>query len=80
MSESGTKKGRRLACANDSAGGPNGLKAMWKWKEPLPRRREAHYSSSPFSSLSPGTAKTSILADTECLCCVYVHIRTLRSM
>ena len=26
MSESGTKKGRRLACANDSAGGPNGLK------------------------------------------------------
>ena len=50
MSESGTKKGRRLACANDSAGGPNGLKAMWKWKELLPRRREAHYNSlSPFS-------------------------------
>ena len=33
MSESGTKKGRRLACANDSAGGPNGLKAMWKWRK-----------------------------------------------
>ena len=56
MSESGTKKGRRLACANDSAGGPNGLKAMWKWRKegrelPSRCRLQAHYYSSPLSSL-----------------------------
>ena len=71
MSESGTKKGRRLACANDSAGGPNGLKAMWKWRKegrelPPRRRRQAHYYNSPLSSLFllTGTAKTSIPAVT----------------
>ena len=65
MSESGTKKGRRLACANDSAGGPNGLKAMWKWRKegrelPPPRGPLLQLSSPSSLFLLTGTAKTSI--------------------
>ena len=56
MSESGTKKGRRLACANDSAGGPNGLKAMWKWRKEgreLPPPRGPLLQLSSLVPLSP---------------------------